>query len=361
MNGLETVEPKRPGFLARLIGHKPRENGFVEIRNLLATRPLTTLAAADVIDVLSAYQIPREAALPELLSMYQQAVSHAVSDRVLSPEERADLKTLRYVLDLDDSGADRVEATVLQDTYRGELRKALQDKVLSDSEKQALAAMAENFALPESVRVDIYKHETLAILQDAYNLAAADRRITEEEDARLTAMAANFGINVTQDAHSQELVERFRLLARLDAGQLPSLTVPVLLQRGERCHAQYDCSLKEVQTVTKRINYSGPTARIRIAKGLSWRFGSVSLRRVTHDEMRRLDSGTLYITNKRLLFNGARANVQTPFKRIIRFTRHKDGLQIEKDAGRDQFYLGDGDLEVIAAILESALRVYQQG
>jgi hypothetical protein len=116
-----------------------------------------------------------------------------------------------------------------------------------------------------------------------------------------------------------------------------------------------------MRTVTKRINYSGPTGRIRIAKGLSWRVGSVSVRRVTHDEMRRLDSGTLYVTNKRLLFNGARTNVQTPFKKIIHFTQHKDGLQIEKDAGRDQFYVGDADLEITAAILEGALRAYQHG
>jgi hypothetical protein len=212
MNGFDAREPTRPGLLSRLIGHKPRENAFIEIRNLLATRPLAELAAADVINVLSAYQIPREDALPELLAIYQQAVSYAVRDRVLLSEGRADLKTLRYVLDLDDSGADGIEATVLQTAYRDELKKALADKVLSDDEKHALAAMAENFALPESVRVDIYKHETLAVLQDAYTLAASDRRITDEEDARLTAMAANFGINVTQDGHSQALLNDFDCL-----------------------------------------------------------------------------------------------------------------------------------------------------
>ena len=66
-------------------------------------------------------------------------------------------------------------------------------------------------------------------------------------------------------------------------------------------------------------------------KGLSWRYGSVSVGRVTREEMRQLDSGVLYITNRRLVFNGASKNVSTPFKKIIHFTLHKDGIQIEKD------------------------------
>lgn len=91
-------------------------------------------------------------------------------------------------------------------------------------------------------------------------------------------------------------------------------------------------------------------------KGLSWRYGSVSVQRVTSEELRQIDSGTLFITNKRLLFNGAAKNVNTPFKKIIHFTLYKDGLQIEKDTGRDQFFLGQGDLEIISGVLEAALR-----
>ena len=111
--------------------------------------------------------------------------------------------------------------------------------------------------------------------------------------------------------------------------------------------------------MTKRINDSGPSGRIRIMRGLSWRYGSVSVQRVTKEELRQLDSGVLYITNKRLLFNGAAKNANTPFKKIIHFTLYKDGLQIEKETGRDQFYLGAGDLEVVSGVLEAALQKAQ--
>jgi hypothetical protein len=232
----------------------------------------------------------------------------------------------------------------------------LDDEILSDAEKQKLDRMAANFALPEEVRADIYKQEVLAVVQEAFKRAIADRRLTADEEKRLAAMSNNLGLKVAHDAESQRVVERFTLLARIDAGELPVIHPSVILQRGEVCHAEFPCRLHEMRTVTKRINYHGPSGRIRIMKGLSWRYGSVSVNRVTSEELRQLDSGVLYITNKRLLFNGAFKNVQTPFKKIIHFTLHKDGIQIEKETGRDQFYLGSGDLELISEVLESSLR-----
>jgi len=360
MNAFTVTELKRPGLLSRLVGSQPRENAFIEIRNLLATKPSKELSAADVINILSTYRVAREDAMQELLAIYQQAALFAVRDKALSPEERADLKQLRYVLDLDDDGADEVEATVLRAVYRGELKRALSDQMLSDDEKRTLSLMAENLALPEAVRLRIYKEETQAVVQEAYKQAMSDRRLTEDEDQRLVAMAKNLEVEVTHDAGAQELIQRFRALARIDAGALPQVSAPIRLQRGEVCHTQYACSLSELRTVTKRINYSGTSGRIRIMKGLSWRYGSVAVKRITAEEMRRLDSGTLYITNKRLLFNGALKSVQTPLKKIIHFTLYNDGLQIEKDSGRDQFFAGQGDLEMIGTILESALRIQQQ-
>lgn len=81
----------------------------------------------------------------------------------------------------------------------------------------------------------------------------------------------------------------------------------------------------------------------------------MTLYRVTREELRKLDAGTLYITNKRLLFNGASKNVSLPLKRVIHFTMYADGLRIEKDSGRDQYFLGTGDVEMLGAILEAAL------
>jgi hypothetical protein len=339
-----------------MLRRKRYENSFAEVRNLLASKPLKDVSAADVVNILSEYEVSRDVATPHLLTLYETVLKYYVQDHHLSIAERDDLNHLRYVLDLDDESAQQAEVAILRTVFREALRVALDDEHLTDEEKHKLEQMAENFTLAEDVREAIYKEEVSVVIQEAWRQAISDRRLTPDEEARLNRMSENLGANVAHDQESQQVVERFRLLARVDAGELPVIDTAIHLQRGEVCHAAFGCRLHEMRSVTKRYNYSGPMARIRIMKGLSWRFGSIGINRVTSEEMRQLDTGTVYITNKRLLFNGTNKNVAIPFKRVIHFTVYQDGIRIEKDSGRDQLFLGEGDLELVSGILEAALK-----
>lgn len=341
------------GFVSRLLGRKPKEHGFLEIQNLLAQRAPEELSAADVENILSTYEISRPQATPRVKQIYRTAVQHLASDDELSEEDRATLTHLRYVLGLEDSDADDAQNEVLRDLFRARLKKALDDAFLSDDEKSHLGRIAKSFGLPETARDVVYKDEVLAVVQQAFNDAVADQRLTDEEERHLTKMSENLGVKITQDVETQTKVARFRLLAEIESGRLPIITTPLVLPRGEVCHAQLPCRLQEKRTITKLIRYSGPTGRVRIMKGLSWRYGAISVNRVTSEELRQIDSGTLYITNKRLLFNGAAKNLSVPFKKIVQFTVYKDSLQIEKESGRDQYFIGSDDIELIGAILES--------
>ena len=44
-----------------------------------------------------------------------------------------------------------------------------------------------------------------------------------------------------------------------------------------------------------------------------WRYGYVNVSRVTTEELRHIDTAALYLTSKRLLFNGQEKNVSIPF------------------------------------------------
>ena len=350
-------ELAQSGLIGRFFGHRPKGNVFTEIENLLASKALSDLTAADVEAILSNYEVPRDKASQPLADLYLRALTHFARDGELSAADHAELKQARYVLGLSEAEADYAAGECLRDLYRRRLKVALNDEVLSDAEKRTLEEMATSFGLPPEVRQSVYKEEVMAVIQQAFTLAVTDRRLTTDEERRLSGMAANFGVTLTHSAETLALINRFRLLAQIENGQLPEIQTPLELHRGERCHAQLPCRLQEKRTVTKAVRYSGPSGRIRIMKGLSWRYGYVNVSRVTSEELRQIDTGTLYVSNKRLLFNGQGKNLNVPYKKIIQFTLYTNGLQIERDTGRDQYFLGEGDLELVGAILESALRL----
>lgn len=356
MDGFARVPLEQPGFVGRLLGRRPKQNALRAIHNSLADHAPRELTAADVENVLSEYELPRNEAADGLRTLYRTALEYRVRDLRLSDEEMADLQHLRYVPGLEEAVANGVESELLREKYRNALKSAIADGHLSEAERATLDAVAVNFSLPADVKASIYKDEVQAVVQEAFNRAIADERLTAEEEERLAAMTASLGVTMTHDENTRRRIERCRLLAQIENGQLPKVSTDLLLQRGETCHARFDCSLHELRTVTRAVAYHGPSGRIRIMKGLSWRYGYVNVHRVTNEQLKSIGSGTLLITNKRLLFNGRTRNVSLPLTRIVHFALFTDGLQIEKDRGKDQFFRGAGDLELTGAILETCLR-----
>jgi hypothetical protein len=274
------IDLPQAGVVSRLLRRKPKEHCYIEIQNLLATRPLRELTAGDVENLLSDYVLSRSDATPRLTDFYAAAVRHLANDAELSENDRADLKQLRYVLGLTDEDARKAQEAMLREVYHKHLLAALMDGHLSDAEKARLESITRSFTLPEAVTATLYKEEVLKVIQQAFDAAIADRRYSADEEVRLTEMGRNLGVNITHTDDDRQKLERFRLLAKIEAGELPQITTAIRLQRSEVCHFAFPCRLHEKRTVTKRVNYAGPSGRIRIMKGLSFRYGSVSVSRV---------------------------------------------------------------------------------
>ena len=62
MNGLELIDLKPTGFVANLLGLRPKENAFLEIHNVVATLPIDHISEDAVTACLSRYGITLEEA-----------------------------------------------------------------------------------------------------------------------------------------------------------------------------------------------------------------------------------------------------------------------------------------------------------
>ena len=74
---------------------------------------------------------------------------------------------------------------------------------------------------------------------------------------------------------------------------------PVILKKNENISiVMNNIHLQEPRAVRQtRAAYGGPT--IRVAKGVSFRFGGASAKSESHEEIRVIDQGSLILTNKR--------------------------------------------------------------
>jgi len=352
--------PPKAGLINRLLGRVPREVAFVEIRNILARTPLEKVREGDISAALARANVAPRKATGELRLIFEHAALLASDDEALSETDQQGLSALRRAFQLTDAEANSAIESAVGQIFERTMREALSDGKFTKQEKAGLEATAKALGMSEQQTRWLYESAAVAAVEGALASAIGDRRYTRDEEAQVTALAKSLGVSLMRNDATAGLVAKFKLLAQIDEGLLPSHLVPILLKRGETCHFFGAVTHHQIKTITKRINYSGPAASIRIMKGLRWRFGSIAVQRVATDVMTQLDSGNLYITNTRLLFDGEKKNTSIALIRITNFTVFKDGLQIEKDTGADQYFIGDCDWEIAGACLNSAVRILKE-
>ena len=74
-------------------------------------------------------------------------------------------------------------------------------------------------------------------------------------------------------------------------------------------------------------------------KGIKFRLGQLTP--IRSEELTVLASGILYITSKRLVFNGDRRNAAVTFRRVLGTSVFRDAIEIEKSTGRSDYFFMD--------------------
>lgn len=128
---------------------------------------------------------------------------------------------------------------------------------------------------------------------------------------------------------------------------IPEIDLPIQMKRGEKGYLQDVALFREQRS--KTVSNRGGGA-VRVAKGI-YIGGSHGVSRSV-PEMQDIDSGSIYFTNKRLLFVGQNAVKEYPIKKIITIETSLDGFWIASEGKQKrQFYKTSGNPLMWAVML----------
>lgn len=347
--------PPLPGFWARLFGGRP-DDAKRALANRLASAPIDSIGPSDISADLAAYGVRGKKARTVLHALWRQAVEHFLSDEHVSEGEARYLAELRRVLGLSEPELRQLEEEIVHTRFETAVGAALSDDRLTLAERSHLDQLAKSLRLPADVSERLLNWARQERLIAAANDAVSDQRLSPAETADLHALARSLGVALDIDAATQRTMDRFALLWQIENGQPPVYSVPINLQRGETCHAVADATWMELRTRTERINYGGPVASIKICKGVRYRVGSVRVERITREELTEIDRGRLYLTNKRVIFDGSKKNSTVRLSSLLSFTPFSDGVVLEKASGKSpHLAVQNVDMEIFHVTLGAVL------
>jgi hypothetical protein len=202
-----------------------------------------------------------------------------------------------------------------------------------------ILGLTEKYNLFYNTSRRIYKRYTRNMISDFISEEISGNKLSEEGSMRIKRLCELIGV-----ADSKEVLTDLQPYREM-AESIQPIHCDLLLQKNEYCYFIIaNVNLSELRKRIERVGYYGPRARIKIAKGFSYLAGSSAISVKSTDQMTKIDRGTLYFTNKRIVFKGAKGNKLFKPAQILGYEVTKTSLLLSKDAGKNPFFTHGGDL-----------------
>lgn len=130
-----------------------------------------------------------------------------------------------------------------------------------------------------------------------------------------------------------EKISQASILKNFERGILPpkNINAPILLGKTEYVLWAFNGVTFFEEKIEREWVGRNRGMSFRICKGVYYRTGGSKGHAVEHSSMQPLGTGTLYVTNKNLVFHSMMKAVKIPYKKIIGMTPYSDGVEIHRD------------------------------
>lgn len=341
---------------ARLLRRESPVIALIEVENLLADSPPIQLSVRHLTRIEEKYRLSTSSAAKLHLAIYAKAYRAFVADNRLSDSEASYLDDLRRLLTIADEDVIAIERETLIPRFEETVATLIEEGLVTIDERAAIDQLANDLRVSPVIRQELHSKPLAQMLNKALAERLTSRRMSDEEFEEFVEIARHIGIHPSFDNATAESMHRCAFLWRIESGEFPIIRASVQLRDDELCHFVAAARWLESRSRTFASSESAPDATVRVPRGAAYRVGVSRPRRLTVDELAEVDTGTLYLTSQRVIFQGTDHSFAQGLDALQSVDVFADGIAFERDADRHPHLVLDDHAEAAAVLLTSLLR-----
>ena len=339
----------KPNFFQKLLKQNPKKNFILEIENLLSDNEenISMIPYEKIKEKELFYKVKSSDFRADRERLFDLFLNKCLYDEFLSDSEKKNIDYLQTVLHISEEYAKKRIKEETELIYKNKVEAVIADSKLKDNERADLEKMRINLDISNETGREIYSTKAQEKVQLFVNEIIQKRRMSPNDEEKLNNLIQDLNVNVT---FTDNGLQKLKLFWQIESGELSPITCDINIQKSETLYYKTNITWYEERTRTTYVNYGGVSTRFRICKGVYLKTGSIAPSRHTEEYMKEIDSGTVYFTNKRIIFMGNHGNKNIPLTKVLSYTAYNNGIQIEKDTGKSPFFETD-DSELMGMYL----------
>lgn len=342
----------RPAILAktsrlqRLLHQQPQQNAVIEVNNLLAEKPILSIGKGDITAIEQRYALTLHTEFPlnmeEFYAVYlnyclnekpNEKPNGKHNDNHLTTADQQALQHLRSILSLDPKSIANLHTRIGGAAYQQAFVAAISGGRLTPEAAAALADLAAALQLPTQLTEKISSQIRQSYMQQYLRKLLDKQRVSPDEEKELAAISENFQLPLPDDK-TQKRLQLYRRYWDLQHLPLPPIIPDISLPKTEECYF--------------------------MAGAIGWfELRSVRYKSISTDEMTKIDSGSIYLTSKRIIFNGAGKNNNIALEKIQWAKLNSNGVEINKGTAKNPEFRFADRADIFYMMLDRLLREKQ--
>jgi len=359
-NTFVPIEKIKESFFVWLLGIKDSRNAFIEINNAFASAKRPALVDWKIIKsihkkygVKCLSQFTHQSG--RLYSGHLKYLFAALEQSELSKHGLSDLLAIQNAFMLPEEYVSYLNFQTGKVIYRQAVAKVIADERLDNKEESKLLHLGRQLNLDEDTISELFASELQKLITEKIEEALEDGEFSPSEELHIKTLCDRFNISPVYEQTLQDSINEARDVWTVKHGCLKTIETNLSLSRNEMCYSHMFVEWWEIRrnafttlrTHNPELNKPRPSSI------------ALSYAPIVEDCLLQIDSGSLYVTNKRLLFVGKSSTRTIPHKKIIEIVQYRDGIKINKGTGRSPYLIGGHPL-ILGALLnrmvdESAL------
>ncbi len=324
----QTVALKKPSFLQSIFRQNPEENAIIELNNFLASNGIESISPETLENIEAKYNLSLTDRFGlNLEEFYAVALNHYLANIKMSEQESTKLRELATALRLNENTTEYFHLELGKLSYRKCFIKTLNTDEFTKASEDYLKDIQQHLNLPEEAEKAISEEVRSQHLLDYFHKMIADQRVSPQEEAAFKQKAKSLSINPEHTPETKLQLKNFRQYWSLENEELNAIENIFEIQKSETCYL-----------VINRIQFYEPRSNRS-------KYGG------TYEKL--IDSGTLYLTQKRIFVTGLEKNYTIKLDNIIRAQKLSEGITIHKMTGRNPtIKANQHDITMLAILLK---------
>lgn len=138
--------------------------------------------------------------------------------------------------------------------------------------------------------------------------------------------------------------------------QIPQDEIHIILKKKEVCYARVQGAQFWEDRAVRETGGGYGGFSFRVAKGVSFHVGKFGATCESHMERRHIDTGNVFITNKRFVFLGSSKSIDFPLNKVLSVEPFSDGVSISRsNKQKTEYFVGFDGLR-FKALIEGAIK-----